>query len=87
MEYIYKFDTDNGFEETSMTKFYDAIEDEDFYLMYLGKADFIDFARKYKLDTAIVDLLLKEKVKKSFVAVLQQNYHFEQNRHLYLCRL
>lgn len=75
MEYIYKFDTDNGFEETSMTKFYDAIEDEDFYLMYLGKADFIDFARKYKLDTAIVDLLLKEKVKKSFVAV-EDTYSF-----------
>lgn len=45
MEYIYKFDTDNGFEETTMPKFYDAIEDDDFYLMYLGKADFIDFAK------------------------------------------
>lgn len=63
MEYIYKFDTDNGFEETTMPKFYDAIEDDDFYLMYLGKADFIDFAKKYKLDNALVDLLVTENSK------------------------
>lgn len=75
MEYIYKFDTYNGFEETTMPKFYDAIEDDDFYLMYLGKADFIDFAKKYKLDNALVDLLVTENSKKSYVAV-EDTYTF-----------
>ena len=75
MEHIYKFDTIDGFEKTSMPKFYDAIEDDDFYLMYLGKADFIDFAKNYKLDKAIIDLLLTENGKKSYVAV-EDTYTF-----------
>ena len=75
MEHIYKFDTDNGFEKTSMPKFYDAIEDEDFFLMYLGKSDFLDFAKKYKLDKALTDLLLTENSKKSYVAV-EDTYTF-----------
>lgn len=75
MEYIYKFDTVDGFEKTTMAKFYDAIEDDDFYLMYLGKADFLDFANKYKLDNAIIDVLLTEGSKKSFVAV-EDTYTF-----------
>ena len=36
MDYIYKFDTDNGFEKSDIKSFYDVIEDDDFYLMYLG---------------------------------------------------
>lgn len=75
MDYIYRFDTDLGFEETSIDRFYDTLEDEDFYLMYLGKQSFIDFAQNYKLDSAIVDLLLKEKVKKSYVAI-EDSYSF-----------
>lgn len=75
MDYIYRFDTDSGFEETSIDRFFDTLEDEDFYLMYLGKQSFIDFAQNYGLDSAIVDLLLKEKVKKSYVAV-EDSYTF-----------
>lgn len=75
MDYIYRFDTDSGFEETTIDRFYDTLEDEDFYLMYLGKQSFIDFAQNYGLDSAIVDLLLKEKVKKSYVAV-EDSYTF-----------
>ena len=75
MDYIYRFDTDFGFEESSIDRFYDTLEDEDFYLMYLGKKSFIDFAQNYKLDSAIVDLLLKEKVKKSYVAI-EDSYSF-----------
>ena len=75
MDYIYRFDTDLGFEETSIDRFYDTLEDEDFYLMYLGKQSFIDFAQNYKLDSAIIDLLLKEKVKKSYVAI-EDSYSF-----------
>lgn len=75
MDYIYRFDTDSGFEETTIDRFYDTLEDEDFYLMYLGKKSFIDFAQNYGLDSAIVDLLLKEKVKKSYVAV-EDTYTF-----------
>lgn len=75
MDYIYRFDTDLGFEETTIDRFYDTLEDEDFYLMYLGKQSFIDFAQNYGLDSAIVDLLLKEKVKKSYVAV-EDSYSF-----------
>ena len=75
MENIYKFDTVDGFEKTSMPKFYDDIEDDDFYLMYLGKNDFLDFAQKYKLDKALVDLFLTENIKKSYVAV-EDTYTF-----------
>lgn len=75
MEYIYKFDTDNGFEQTDISSFYDVIEDDDFYLMYLGKASFIDFAHTYKLDDAIIDLLLTDTGKKSYIAV-EDNYTF-----------
>lgn len=64
MEYIYKFDTDNGFEETTMPKFYDAIEDDDFYLMYLGKADFIDFAKNINL-TMLWSTFLSQKIAKN----------------------
>lgn len=75
MDYIYRFDTDLGFEESSIDRFYDTLEDEDFYLMYLSKQSFIDFAQNYKLDSAIIDLLLKEKVKKSYVAI-EDSYSF-----------
>lgn len=75
MDYIYRFDTDSGFGETTIDNFYDTLEDEEFYLMYLGKKSFIDFAQNYGLDSAIVDLLLKEKVKKSYVAV-EDTYTF-----------
>ena len=75
MDYIYRFDTDLGFEETTIDRFYDTLEDEDFYLMYLGKQSFIDFAQNYKLDSSITDVLLKEKVKKSYVAV-EDSYTF-----------
>ena len=54
MDYIYKFDTDNGFEKTNIDSFYDVIEDEDFYLMYLGKDSFIDFAKTYDIDTCLL---------------------------------
>ncbi|MDU2375861.1 CorA family divalent cation transporter, partial [Anaerococcus vaginalis] len=75
MDYIYKFDTDNGFEQTDISSFYDVIEDDDFYLMYLGKASFIDFAKTYNLDDAIIDLLLSDTAKKSYMAV-EDNYTF-----------
>ncbi len=75
MELIYKFDTDRGFEKSSRSSFYDTIEDDDFYLMYLGKASFIDFAKSYKLDGAIIDLLSSDSSKKSYVAV-EDNYTF-----------
>lgn len=75
MELIYKFDTDRGFEKSSRSSFYDTIEDDDFYLMYLGKASFIDFAKSYKLDDAIIDLLSSDSSKKSYVAV-EDNYTF-----------
>ena len=69
MDYIYKFDTDNGFKNTGIDSFYDKIEDDDFYLMYLGKQSFIDFAKAYKLDPALPDLLQKDKLKKSYLAI------------------
>lgn len=75
MDYIYKFDTDYGFEQTDISSFYDVIEDDDFYLMYLGKASFIDFANTYDLDDAIIDLLMTDTGKKSYVAV-EDNYTF-----------
>lgn len=75
MDYIYKFDTDNGFEKTDIDSFYDVIEDEDFYLMYLGKDSFIDFAKTYDIDTAIIDLLLTDSSKKSYMAV-EDKYTF-----------
>lgn len=75
MNHIYKFDTDNGFEKTDIASFYDVIEDDDFYLMYLGKKSFIDFAQTYKLDSAIIDLLLTDTGKKSYMAV-EDNYTF-----------
>ncbi|MDY3005548.1 CorA family divalent cation transporter [Anaerococcus porci] len=75
MDYIYKFDTDNGFEQTDISSFYDVIEDDDFYLMYLGKTSFIEFANTYDLDNAIIDLLLTDTGKKSYIAV-EDNYTF-----------
>lgn len=75
MDYIYKFDTDNGFEKTGTDSFYDKIEDEDFYLMYLGRQSFIDFAKAYKLDPALPDLLQKDKLKKSYLAI-EDSYSF-----------
>lgn len=75
MDYIYKFDTDSGFEETNISSFYDVIEDDDFYLMYLSKESFVDFAKTYKLDNAIIDFVLSDISKKSYVAV-EDNYTF-----------
>ena len=75
MDYIYKFDTDTGFEKINIDSFYDVIEDEDFYLMYLGKDSFIDFAKTYDIDTAIIDLLLTDSSKKSYMAV-EDKYTF-----------
>lgn len=75
MEFIYKFDTDNGFEIVDRSSFYDVLEDDDFYLMYLGRDSFLDFARTYKLDHAIIDLLSTDNSKKSYVAV-EDTYTF-----------
>lgn len=75
MDYIYKFDTDNGFEKSDIKSFYDVIENDDFYLMYLGKDSFIDFAKTYKLDNAIIDLLVSDISTKTYMAV-EDNYTF-----------
>lgn len=75
MEFIYKYDSDEGFEITDISSFYDVLEDDDFYLMYLGKSSFIDFARTYKLDNAIIDLLLSDTSKKTYMAV-EDSYSF-----------
>ncbi len=75
MDYIYKFDTDYGFEKSDIKSFYDVIEDDDFYLMYLGKDSFIDFAKTYKLDNAIIDLLVSDISTKTYMAV-EDNYTF-----------
>ena len=75
MDYIYKFDTDNGFEKSDIKSFYDVIEDDDFYLMYLGKDSFIDFAKTYKLDNAIIDLLVSDISTKTYMAV-EDKYTF-----------
>ena len=75
MDYIYKFDTDRGFENIEISSFYDVIEDDDFYLMYLGKSSFIGFAKTYKLDSAIIDILLTDTGRKSYLAV-EDSYTF-----------
>lgn len=72
---VYRFDTDNGFEKIERSDFYDVIEDDDYYLMYMGKSSFIEFAKVYYLDQFLIDLLLTDTAKKSYVAV-EDNYTF-----------
>lgn len=71
----YKFDTDYGFEKIKSEDFYQLVEDDDFYVMYLSKEGFFDFARKSPIDENVLEAINMKHFVKSYISV-EDTYTF-----------
>lgn len=58
MNEVYKYDSYNGFEEIDYSDFYDEIEDDDYYVMYLSKDAFKRFAEKNNINEEVTNVTL-----------------------------
>ena len=58
MNEVYKYDSFNGFEAIDYCDFYDEIEDDDYYVMYLTKDAFKRFAERKNISEEVTNVAL-----------------------------
>lgn len=76
MDEVYRYHYEKGFEKIESSEYYEEIDNEDdYYVMYLSKEGFREFAKHYDFDETVQNLISSKNTNKAYI-IVEDNYTF-----------